>query len=302
MRRRVSPATGRSARLPMAPRRDGRRGDGAGLRGERLGEWRSRVSRDRGDGLGRRIEPRVASLDSAVNPDRARGPGTGRPIRARRCDSQGGTRAAHAGVDFRPIRSSVRYPTGDGMRTYAPASTRAVLDQLLEEPSLARGVVHHEVRGARPADARGLAGLAGPADPGRPGEARHRAPVHPPGGRHRGGARGRGRRRRHAHRLGQVAVLHGAGPPGARGGPLGTGAVPVPHQGARPGPGRRVRGAGAGRRAWRSRRPATTGTRRRRSARRSARPGRSWSRTRTCSTRRSSPTTPSGSSCSSSSA
>ena len=37
------------------------------------------------------------------------------------------------------------------MRTYAPASTRAVLDQLLEEPSLARGVVHHEVRAARPA-------------------------------------------------------------------------------------------------------------------------------------------------------
>ncbi|HXI46393.1 MAG TPA: DEAD/DEAH box helicase [Candidatus Acidoferrales bacterium] len=31
------------------------------------------------------------------------------------------------------------------MRTYAPASTEAVLDRLLEEPSLARAVVHHEV-------------------------------------------------------------------------------------------------------------------------------------------------------------
>ncbi len=37
------------------------------------------------------------------------------------------------------------------MRTYAPATTRAVLDQLLDEPSLARGVVHHEVRAARAA-------------------------------------------------------------------------------------------------------------------------------------------------------
>ncbi|MFN8630290.1 MAG: DEAD/DEAH box helicase [Chloroflexota bacterium] len=34
------------------------------------------------------------------------------------------------------------------MRTYAPASTLAVLEQILEEPSLARGVVHHEVRPA----------------------------------------------------------------------------------------------------------------------------------------------------------
>jgi DEAD/DEAH box helicase domain-containing protein len=31
------------------------------------------------------------------------------------------------------------------MRTYAPATTEAVLDRLLEEPSLARGVVHHEI-------------------------------------------------------------------------------------------------------------------------------------------------------------
>ena len=35
------------------------------------------------------------------------------------------------------------------MRTYAPAPTRTVLETLLEEPSLARGVVHHEVLPAR---------------------------------------------------------------------------------------------------------------------------------------------------------
>jgi hypothetical protein len=37
------------------------------------------------------------------------------------------------------------------MRTYAPADTPAVLERLLEEPSLARGVVHHEVIPAREA-------------------------------------------------------------------------------------------------------------------------------------------------------
>ncbi len=35
------------------------------------------------------------------------------------------------------------------MRTYAPAATATVLDRLLDEPSLARGVVHHEVIEAR---------------------------------------------------------------------------------------------------------------------------------------------------------
>jgi DEAD/DEAH box helicase domain-containing protein len=37
------------------------------------------------------------------------------------------------------------------MRTYAPAGVETVLDRLLEEPSLARGVVHHEVLAAREA-------------------------------------------------------------------------------------------------------------------------------------------------------
>jgi DEAD/DEAH box helicase domain-containing protein len=38
------------------------------------------------------------------------------------------------------------------MRTYAPASTATVLERILEEPSLARGVVHHEVIAAREAE------------------------------------------------------------------------------------------------------------------------------------------------------
>ena len=38
------------------------------------------------------------------------------------------------------------------MRTYAPAGTRAVLDDLLTDPSLARGVVHHRVVPAREAE------------------------------------------------------------------------------------------------------------------------------------------------------
>jgi len=54
------------------------------------------------------------------------------------------------------------------MRTYAPAETTVVLERLLDEPSLARGVVHHEVIPARSAqfgdwpawlDERILAGL-----------------------------------------------------------------------------------------------------------------------------------------------
>ena len=38
------------------------------------------------------------------------------------------------------------------MRTYAPASTEAVLERMLEEPSLARGVIHHEVLPPREAE------------------------------------------------------------------------------------------------------------------------------------------------------
>ena len=119
------------------------------------------------------------------------------------------------------------------MRTYAPAPTRAVLDQLLEEPSLARGVLHHEVIPAREAthgewpdwlDPRIRAGLAGrgierpyihQAEAIEAVHARQDIVVVTP------------------DRVGQVAVLHGAGPPGDRRGPVRPRAVPVPHQGPR---------------------------------------------------------------------
>ena len=72
IRRRVRPATGRSARLPERARGGGRRGgdDRAPARARRA--RRARGSRDRDRRVGRGIEPRVASLDSAVNPNRAR--------------------------------------------------------------------------------------------------------------------------------------------------------------------------------------------------------------------------------------
>ena len=72
------------------------------------------------------------------------------------------------------------------MRTYAPADPKAVLDRILEEPSLARGVVHHEVHPGPRGGFGDVAGLARPADPRWPARPRHRAPVHPPGGGDRG--------------------------------------------------------------------------------------------------------------------
>ena len=87
------------------------------------------------------------------------------------------------------------------MRTYAPADAATVLDRLLDEPSLARGVVHHEIIPARPAefgdfpawlDPRIVAGL------GTRGVDR---PYRPPGRGHRGRPCGRGRRHRHPDRV-----------------------------------------------------------------------------------------------------
>ena len=151
------------------------------------------------------------------------------------------------------------------MRTYAPAEPGAVLDDLLAEPSLARGVVHHAVlAGARRRstatfpdwlDPRIVAGLAG---------ARHRAPVHPPGRGDRGGPRRRGRRRRHPDRVGQDAVLRAARSsrrsPRTR--PPGRSSSSRPRRSARtrwPSSAELSRGG----RAARSRRRPTTATRRR---------------------------------------
>ena len=198
-----------------------------------------------------------------------------------------------------PIGSFVRF--GGPMRTYAPASPRSVLDDLLAEPSLARGVVHHEVIPAREAvHADWPAWLAPGIRDGLRARGIDRPYVHQAEAIDAVHA-GRGRRRRHPDGVGQEPVLHRADPPGDRRRSLGPRAVPLPDQGARTGPGGGDLRARPGDRAGGGRRPPTTATRRRPSGRPSGRPGRSSSRTRTCSTRRSSPITRSGSSSSSSS-
>ena len=162
------------------------------------------------------------------------------------------------------------------MRTYAPAEPGAVLAGLLEEPSLARGVVHHAVLPAAGGGVRGPS-RTGSIHGSWPGSATRgiEPAVHPPGRGDRGRHGRRGRRRRHADRVGQVAVLLAADPPGHRRRSGVAGAAPVPDQGARPGPGDRVRRADARRPGCRSRRRPTTATRRPRSGRPSGRrPGR----------------------------
>ena len=139
------------------------------------------------------------------------------------------------------------------MRTYAPADPSTVLDRPRSR-SRRWPAASSTTRSSRRArrvyapmpgwlDPRIVAGLGG---------ARHRAAVHPPGGGDRGGPRRRGRRRRHADRVGQDAVLRPARPAGDRGGSGRPRAVPVPDQGARPGPGGGVRGALARRPGCRS--------------------------------------------------
>ena len=186
------------------------------------------------------------------------------------------------------------------MRIYKPAGTIETLERLLAEPEIAGRLVEHRVLPERAAqtvqfpswlDKRLVRALHGQ---GIEMLYTHQAESLD------GAARWRGHRRRHADCVGQVAVLQPAGAAGGRRGSGRPGALPVPDQGAQPGP--------AGRRSasWlrppRSTSPpaSTTATRRSRSARTSDQPARWWSPTRTCSTARSCPITPSGSSCSSS--
>ena len=69
------------------------------------------------------------------------------------------------------------------MRTYAPADTSTVLERLLEEPSLARGVVHHAVIPPREAAYAGIPAVAGPADRRRARGSRDPSLYTPPGAR-----------------------------------------------------------------------------------------------------------------------
>ncbi len=205
------------------------------------------------------------------------------------------------GARLRPYRSSVRIR---GRRSDAHVRARSRRGRAR---TAARGAVPGPRRRppcspARPGGRDGpVPDMGGPADPGRPCAAGHRRPLHPPGGSARRRARGARRVRRHPHRVGEEPLLRAARPPGARRGSVGTRALALPDEGTRPGPGRRVP-----RPRRRGRPRGLHGHLRRRHAR--ADPlhhprGRArWSSpTRTCSTRRSCPTTPSGSSSSSSS-
>ena len=119
----------------------------------------------------------------------------------------------------------------------------------------ARGTVprpwRHPPRGAAGprGRVRAVPGLGRSPDPGRARVARNQRAVHAPGGGDRRRPRRAGRGRRHADGVRQVAVLHGARPAGDHRGRRVPGALPVPDQGPRPGPGRRTDGADEGGRA-----------------------------------------------------
>ena len=160
----------------------------------------------------------------------------------------------HARARLPPFRTSVRLHRSlrrcAPMPPPTPRRSSIACSRSRRSP---RGVVHHAVlppREARPSppmppwlDPRIVAGLAK-----RGIERLYIAP----GRGDRGGPRRRGRRRRHADRVGQDALLRAARPAGHRRGPGGAGAVPVPDQGPRPGPGDRVRRARRRRPACRS--------------------------------------------------
>ena len=101
------------------------------------------------------------------------------------------------------------------MRTYAPADVASVLAGILDEPSLARGVLHHAVEPARdarspcPSPAGWTRGSASAL-----AAARDRRPLHPPGRGPRRRPRGPRRLRRDADGLRQEPLLRAAGPPG----------------------------------------------------------------------------------------
>ena len=163
------------------------------------------------------------------------------------------------------------------MRRYAPASVEAVLDGLLAEPSLARR--RRPPRGDPAREAR-TAPLPDWLDP-RLGRRSRRAASSR-------STSTRPRRSRPSPPVEDIVVVTPTASgktlcyalpiaPGARRRPVRPRPLPVPDQGARPGPGRELARARPGRRAGRSRRRPTTGTRRRRSARRSGPPARSSS-------------------------
>ena len=152
------------------------------------------------------------------------------------------------------------------MRTYAPATVDRVLDDLLAEPSMARGVVHHERIPARAARTAPLPDVARPTD--------------------QPGLEQRGISSLYTHQAEAIEAVH-AGRDVVVVTPTASGkslcyTLPVlqalaqdrsaralflfPTKALGPGPGRRVQHAGPARRSWTCRRRPTTATPRRRSA------------------------------------
>ena len=201
IRRRVSPAIGRRgevrARRGAASRPSATAASGSASAGGSSSGGVGRVRRS--------IDARVATAQLACQPA---------PVVTARAVT--GARAT-VWLDSRRFRTSVRSSRTPDMRTYAPAEPGAVLERTCS-PSRRSPAASSTTRSCRPrpAEYAHVPRLAGPADrrrawrraasSGRTPTRREAIEARP---------RRRGRRRRHADRVGQDAVLRPAGPPGA---------------------------------------------------------------------------------------
>ena len=99
------------------------------------------------------------------------------------------------------------------------------------EPDSAVRAIHHQP--AAEGDLRRYSRARRPRTPRRAREARHRAPLHPPGRRLRPDSGRQARRHRHPHRQRQDALLQPARAQSPAARPRRARHVPVPHQGPR---------------------------------------------------------------------
>ena len=156
--------------------------------------------------------------------------------------------ARHRGGRPRDRLAGLSGHGGPWMRIHQPMPVLQALEGLLASPDVAEAVVARRILPARSADLVDIPGWLDPrlrgalARRGIPALYRHQAEAM------ERLAGGEDVARRDAHRLGQVAVLPPAGAAGRRRGSGRAGALPVPDQGAQPGP------AGRGARAGRPRR------------------------------------------------
>ena len=148
------------------------------------------------------------------------------------------------------------------MRIYQPAGVVATLERLLEDERVRAAVVAHRVLPERAAQTAPFPEWLDKRLVARPPRRRASRCSTPTRREALDALRARrGHRRRHAHRLGQVALLQPARAPGGRRRPGRPGALPVPDQGAQPGPAGGVPRAGRRGRDRRRRRASTTATR-----------------------------------------